>query len=96
MKKLNFTCYIKSRTLKEAEPIPHPYHDMFDKTRNHVKLLRAPTLRSAFKQAVGHNILFSCMDEAVDKYMQMKREEMENLAKQQLHLQIISDMVVDD
>ena len=56
MKNQKSGCYIKSRTLKEADPIPHPYHDMFDKTRNQVKLLRAPTLRSAFKQAVGPNI----------------------------------------
>jgi len=45
---------------------------------------------------VGHNIKFKSIDEAVEKYLYMKKEEMENLTKKQLHLQIISDMVVDD
>ena len=62
--------------------------------RNDWRLQRPSTLNTAFKQAVNPGV--SNMQEALDMFKKLKRDEAAILSQQALYIQVLSDIVVDN
>jgi hypothetical protein len=64
------------------------------KTRKGLLIHRAATLKMAFKKLVGLDRL--SLQEAIEKFKQLKMQESTILHWQRMYLQMISDIVVED